>query len=116
MCGVFGVSGVPDAARLTYLGLYALQHRGQESAGIVAVDEQGQARSHRGMGLVSENFNDANLSKLFGDVAVGHTRYSTAGGSILTNAQPLLKDLRGVPRRSLSSGWALARTLDPAVE
>jgi amidophosphoribosyltransferase len=97
MCGVFGVSGVPDAARLTYLGLYALQHRGQESAGIVAVDEQGQARSHRGMGLVSENFNEANLSKLFGDVAVGHTRYSTAGGSILTNAQPLLKDLRGVP-------------------
>ena len=56
---VFGVSGVPDAARLTYLGLYALQHRGQESAGIVAVDEHGRARAHRGMGLVSENFNEA---------------------------------------------------------
>lgn len=97
MCGVFGVSGVPDAARLAYLGLYALQHRGQESAGIVTVDEQGQARGHRGMGLVSENFNEASLSRLTGDVAVGHTRYSTSGGSLLANAQPLLKDLRGVP-------------------
>ncbi|MDZ4865457.1 MAG: amidophosphoribosyltransferase, partial [Gemmatimonadota bacterium] len=97
MCGVFGVSGVPDAARLTYLGLYALQHRGQESAGIVAVDEHGQARIHRGMGLVSENFSDAGLSQLLGDVAIGHTRYSTAGSSVLVNAQPFLKDLRGVP-------------------
>ena len=97
MCGVFGVSGVPDAARLTYLGLYALQHRGQESAGIVAIDEHGRARIHRGMGLVSENFSDSGLSKLLGDVAIGHTRYSTAGSSVLVNAQPFLKDLRGVP-------------------
>jgi amidophosphoribosyltransferase len=97
MCGVFGVSGVADAARLTYLGLYALQHRGQESAGIVAVDEHGHARVHRGMGLVSENFNDTSLGRLIGDVAVGHTRYSTAGSSVLGNAQPLLKDLRGTP-------------------
>lgn len=97
MCGVFGVSGVPDAARLTYLGLYALQHRGQESAGIVAFDEQGQARAHRGMGLVSENFNEQSLSKLLGDVAVGHTRYSTSGGSVLANAQPLLNDYKSGP-------------------
>ena len=55
MCGIIGVSGIPDAARLTYLGLYALQHRGQESAGIVAIDREGHARSHRGMGLVSRD-------------------------------------------------------------
>ncbi|MDH4348449.1 MAG: amidophosphoribosyltransferase [Gemmatimonadota bacterium] len=97
MCGVFGVSGVPDAARLTYMGLYALQHRGQESAGIVSVDEQGHARAHRGMGLVSENFSEANLTRLVGDVAVGHTRYSTAGSSVLANAQPFLIDYRNGP-------------------
>ena len=97
MCGVFGVSGVPDAARLTYLGLYALQHRGQESAGIVAVDEHAHARAHRGMGLVSENFSDQNLARLLGDVAVGHTRYSTAGSSVLANAQPLLIDYKSGP-------------------
>jgi len=97
MCGIFGVSGVPDAARLTYLGLYALQHRGQESAGIVAVDGAGQARAHRGMGLVSENFDEASLGRLEGDVAVGHTRYSTAGSSVLANAQPLLIDYRRGP-------------------
>ena len=81
MCGIIGVSGIADAARLTYLGLYALQHRGQESAGIVVVDRQGNARAHRGMGLVSENFHDTELDRLPGDVAVGHTRYSTTGGS-----------------------------------
>jgi amidophosphoribosyltransferase len=97
MCGIFGVSGVPDAARLTYLGLYALQHRGQESAGIVTIDAEGVARAHRGMGLVSENFDDAAFDKLVGDVAVGHTRYSTAGSSVLGNAQPLLTDYRGGP-------------------
>ncbi len=97
MCGIFGVSGVPDAARLTYMGLYALQHRGQESAGIVAIDEHGRARAHRGMGLVSENFTDSSLQRCLGDVAVGHTRYSTAGSSVLANAQPLLIDYRGGP-------------------
>jgi amidophosphoribosyltransferase len=117
MCGVFGVSGVADAARLTYLGLYALQHRGQESAGIVTVDEHGHARAHRGMGLVSENFNDAALSRLLGDVAVGHTRYSTAGSSVLANAQPLLKDLRGTPitiahNGNLTNAPALRRELE----
>jgi amidophosphoribosyltransferase len=88
MCGIIGVSGIPDAARLTYLGLYALQHRGQESAGIVAVDREGQARSHRGMGLVSETFEESILATLPGDVAVGHTRYSTTGSTVLANAQP----------------------------
>lgn len=88
MCGIFGVSGVPHAARLTYLGLYALQHRGQESAGMVVLDRDGCARSHRGMGLVSEVFDDALLERLPGDVAVGHTRYSTTGSTVLANAQP----------------------------
>lgn len=117
MCGIFGVSGVPDAARLTYLGLYALQHRGQESAGIVSVDEEGHARAHRGMGLVAENFGDASLSRLVGDVSVGHTRYSTAGSSVLANAQPLLKDLRGTPitiahNGNLTNAPALRRELE----
>src|SRR6476660_3915543 len=88
MCGIIGVSGLPDAARLAYLGLYALQHRGQESAGIVAIDREGVARSHRGMGLVSENFDDQILASLPGDIAVGHTRYSTTGSTVLANAQP----------------------------
>ena len=88
MCGIIGVSGIPDAARLAYLGLYALQHRGQESAGIVAIDREGDARSHRGMGLVSETFEEAILATLPGDVAVGHTRYSTTGSTVLANAQP----------------------------
>jgi amidophosphoribosyltransferase len=88
MCGIIGVSGIPDAARLAYLGLYALQHRGQESAGIVAIDRDGTPRSHRGMGLVAENFDDESLGGLPGDVAVGHTRYSTTGSTVLANAQP----------------------------
>src|SRR6266508_3551452 len=90
MCGIIGVAGVPDASRVTYLGLYSLQHRGQESAGMVAVDGAGVARSHRGMGLVSDVFNESVLGGLPGDVAIGHTRYSTAGSSVLVNAQPIL--------------------------
>jgi amidophosphoribosyltransferase len=97
MCGIFGASGLADAARLTYLGLYALQHRGQESAGIVAIDRDGIARSHRGMGLVSENFDDATLACLPGDVAVGHTRYSTTGSTVLANAQPCSVNTRCGP-------------------
>ena len=87
MCGIIGVSGVPDAAQLAYLGLYALQHRGQESAGIVALDDEGTARMHKGMGLVSENFDPQLVHRLQGDVAVGHTRYSTSGSTVLANAQ-----------------------------
>src|SRR6478735_8221289 len=97
MCGIFGVSGLPDAARLSYLGLYALQHRGQESAGIVSVESTGLAHLHRGMGLVSDNFQEATFGHLPGDVAIGHTRYSTAGSSVIENAQPYLANTRFGP-------------------
>ena len=97
MCGIIGVTAVPDAARQVYLGLYSLQHRGQEAAGIVAVDGEGVARSHRGMGLVSDGFNETVLAGLPGDVAIGHTRYSTAGTSVLANAQPMLARYREGP-------------------
>jgi amidophosphoribosyltransferase len=97
MCGIIGVSGIPDAARVAYLGLYSLQHRGQESAGVVAVDGEGVARSHRGMGLVSDVFAETVLHGLPGDVAIGHTRYSTAGSSVLANAQPILARYREGP-------------------
>ncbi len=98
MCGVIGVSGLDDAARVAYLGLYALQHRGQESAGITAVDTSGVARVHRGMGLVGDVFDSQDLfTALVGDMAVGHTRYSTAGSTILANAQPFLVNYRAGP-------------------
>lgn len=97
MCGIVGISGLPDAARLAWLGLYALQHRGQESAGIVVVDADGTPRQHRGMGLVSETFPERVLDALTGDVAVGHTRYATMGTTVLANAQPLLANYRHGP-------------------
>ena len=97
MCGVIGVSGINDAARIAYLGLYALQHRGQESAGIVSVDGQGKARLHRAMGLVSDAFAEATFRELPGDIAVGHTRYSTAGSTVLANAQPYLVNYHAGP-------------------
>src|SRR3989454_2158076 len=87
-CGVFGIYGHPNAAELTYYGLYALQHRGQESAGIVACDDN-QFRKHVGMGLVSQIFSGNILHGLVGEMAVGHTRYSTTGSSQLINAQPM---------------------------
>jgi amidophosphoribosyltransferase len=90
-CGVFGVYGHPNAAELTYYGLYALQHRGQESAGIVSSDD-GQFRAHKGMGLVSQIFKGDVLKNLSGGMAVGHCRYSTTGSSHLRNAQPLTVD------------------------
>ena len=88
-CGLFGICGHPDAATLTYFGLYALQHRGQESAGISVVKE-GQIVEHKGMGLVSDVFDVNLLEQLDGACAIGHVRYSTTGSSILTNAQPFL--------------------------
>lgn len=94
MCGIFGVYGHPDAAALTQLGLYSLQHRGQESAGIVAVDDSGYARVSRAMGLVSDGFGDEEMASLRGPIAMGHTRYSTAGASALENAQPILARVR----------------------
>jgi amidophosphoribosyltransferase len=88
-CGIFGIFGHKEAAKLTYLGLYALQHRGQESAGIVISDEK-QVKGHRGMGLVTEVFKPEVLESLSGHLAIGHVRYSTMGSSALKNAQPFL--------------------------
>ncbi|MCX5716534.1 MAG: amidophosphoribosyltransferase [Candidatus Omnitrophica bacterium] len=90
-CGLFGVYGHKDAARLTYLGLYALQHRGQESAGIVSSDEK-DVRQFKGMGLVADVFNNENMKALSGNLAIGHVRYSTTGSSILKNAQPFVAE------------------------
>jgi amidophosphoribosyltransferase len=90
MCGIVAVSGTPEAAKLAYLGLHALQHRGQEAAGIVAFDaREGVAHRVREAGLISEIFSEEKLAKLPGEVAVGHIRYSTAGGAGLKNAQPI---------------------------
>jgi amidophosphoribosyltransferase len=90
MCGVFGVRAPGrDVARLTYFGLYALQHRGQESAGI-AVSERGRLTAMRDLGLVPQVFDERSLSGLKGDLAIGHTRYSTTGGNAWENAQPLV--------------------------
>ena len=88
-CGVFGIYGHEDAAHMTYLGLYALQHRGQESAGI-AVADGGRVRLSRAMGYVSDVFNEQVLAGLVGQSAIGHVRYSTFGGSRVINAQPIL--------------------------
>jgi amidophosphoribosyltransferase len=90
-CGVFGIFGHPEAANMTYLGLYALQHRGQESAGIAAAGS-GKVRVSRAMGYVADTFDGDALSELPGRIAIGHVRYSTAGESRLANAQPILID------------------------
>jgi amidophosphoribosyltransferase len=90
-CGVFGIHGHREASKLAYLGLYALQHRGQESAGIAAADGV-RVRTLREMGYVNEIFDEAALAGLPGHVAIGHTRYSTAGESKLSNAQPIVID------------------------
>ncbi|MGZ8716709.1 MAG: amidophosphoribosyltransferase, partial [Gaiellaceae bacterium] len=91
MCGVFGVyAGERDVARLTYFGLFALQHRGQESAGI-AVSEQGRLTALRDLGLVTQVFDEQKLHGLQGQIAIGHTRYSTTGSSQWSNAQPLVQ-------------------------
>ncbi|MBI5585628.1 MAG: amidophosphoribosyltransferase [Deltaproteobacteria bacterium] len=88
-CGIFGVYGHPEAAKLTYFGLYALQHRGEESAGIVVSDGL-KVREHKGMGLVPDVFSEGTLNQLQGRMAIGHVRYSTTGSSMLKNAQPFL--------------------------
>ena len=89
-CGVFGVFGVRDAAQLTYYGLHALQHRGQEGCGIVSVGDDGLFRRVKGEGLVTEVFREARLAQLTGDRAIGHVRYSTTGGGGIENVQPFL--------------------------
>ena len=88
-CGIFGVYGHPEAAKLTYFGLYALQHRGQESAGI-AVAKDDMVNNYKAMGLVSDVFDMPRLESLKGSSAIGHVRYSTTGSSVLTNAQPFV--------------------------
>jgi len=89
-CGLFGIYGNKEAARMTYFGLYALQHRGQESAGIVTWDGD-KIREQKGMGLVADVFNERHLGKeLRGEIAMGHIRYSTTGASLIRNAQPFI--------------------------
>ncbi|HWF40393.1 MAG TPA: amidophosphoribosyltransferase [Candidatus Acidoferrales bacterium] len=90
-CGVFGIVGHPEAAKLTYLGLYSLQHRGQESAGIASSDGT-DLHFHKSLGLVQEIFTPDVLAKLPGSLAIGHTRYSTAGDNTVVNAQPVVID------------------------
>jgi len=93
-CGLFGIYGMTDAATHTALGLHALQHRGQEAAGIVAYDGE-QFHSHRALGLVGDNFNSTKtMTQLSGDMAIGHVRYSTTGGTVLRNIQPLFADFK----------------------
>ena len=93
-CGICGILGHPDSAKLVYFGLYALQHRGQESAGITSSDRK-NIYEHKAMGLVSEVFHENDFTKLKGDMAIGHVRYSTTGASNLVNAQPFTANHRG---------------------
>ena len=87
-CGIFGIWGYPEAAQLTYFGLHALQHRGQEGAGILSNNE-GELQRHRDLGLVTEVFrHEKDLQKLSGKAAMGHVRYATAGSAELNNIQP----------------------------
>src|SRR5580700_10433683 len=90
-CGLFGIFGHPEAANLTYLGLYALQHRGQESVGI-ATSAGARLNIRKAMGYVADSFDEAEIAALEGTSAIGHVRYSTAGESGLRNAQPILID------------------------
>jgi len=115
-CGVFGVYGHPDASKLTYLGLYALQHRGQESAGIVSYDGD-KTYEYVNMGLVSEVFNEECLNRLKGYLAIGHVRYSTTGPSILRNVQPFLvhhlgKSFAIAHNGNLINAYALRKKLE----
>lgn len=95
-CAVFGIWNDPEAAKMAYLGLYAQQHRGQESAGIVSLFENNHIH-HKGLGLVGDVFHEADLERLKGQAAIGHTRYSTTGQNLLTNAQPLTAQLENGP-------------------
>ncbi|MSU55380.1 MAG: amidophosphoribosyltransferase [Candidatus Taylorbacteria bacterium] len=91
-CGIVGVFGTPNAAKLTALGLHALQHRGEEGAGIVSVNDYGQFNHHKNIGLVSQVFANGALDRLIGNMSIGHNRYSTTGKSVIENVQPLLID------------------------
>lgn len=109
-CGICGIYGHEDAAKLTYFGLYALQHRGQESAGIIAGDGN-RVTLHKDMGLVPEVFTEANLKRLSGHLAVGHVRYSTTGESDIINTQPFLVTHKGMPLAVAHNG-NLVNSLD----
>jgi amidophosphoribosyltransferase len=115
-CGVVGVAGHSEAAHLVYLGLYALQHRGQESCGIVARDGQ-QVHIHKSMGLVADGFNERVLARLPGRYAIGHVRYSTSGQSNLRDAQPFLAEFSGTQvalahNGNLTNAAAIRRELE----
>ncbi len=118
-CGIFGVFNNKEAADLTYFGLYALQHRGQESAGIVTT-EDGKFNLHKGMGEVSEVFSEkSNLERLSGTIAVGHTRYSTSGASSIINIQPFIitnrnEQLAIAHNGNLTNAYDLRQKLDAA--
>ena len=114
-CGVFGVwAPGEDVAKLTYFGLYALQHRGQEAAGI-AVSDGSAVVAYKDLGLVAQVFDEATLSSLRGHVAVGHARYSTTGGSTWENAQPLLKSSDTGTTIALAHNGNLVNTAESAV-
>lgn len=115
MCGVFGVSGHADAARLTYFGLYALQHRGQESAGIVS-REEGEQHAYVNMGLVPDVFSEEILAHLPGDSAIGHVRYSTTGKPERCNAQPLTARMRGGTQLALAHNGNLTNASELRTE
>ncbi len=113
MCGIFGITGHKDAARLTYFGLYALQHRGQESAGIASWDDvEGSSHLHVGMGLVPDVFREEDLKHLTGETAIGHVRYSTTGKPQLRNAQPLLVRVRNGVQLSLAHNGNLTNAAE----
>src|ERR1700729_1325854 len=95
-CGVFGIWEHPEASRMTYLGLFALQHRGQESCGIVTLKDN-QHLQFKGLGIVADTFTEPELDRLQGRAAVGHVRYSTTGENLLSNAQPLTAQLKEGP-------------------
>ena len=116
MCGIVGIHHHPEASNLAYLCLYAQQHRGQESAGIVS-SENGRFHQHRAMGLVADVFNDAKIKALAGEDAIGHVRYSTAGDSSIGNAQPFVVSAKGKPlaiahNGNLTNALSLKETLE----
>ncbi len=117
-CGLFGVCGQHETSKLTYFGLYALQHRGQESAGIAVVKDK-KIIEHKGMGLVPDVFDMAKLEQLEGESAIGHVRYSTTGSSILSNAQPFVvhhinKSYAVAHNGNLVNAYALKKELEEA--
>jgi amidophosphoribosyltransferase len=116
-CGVFAAVGVTRAAEIVRLGLHALQHRGQESTGIVSCDERGEFHSHKGLGLVADVYSDAALAQLPGSLAIGHNRYSTTGSITLENTQPLRVVYRSGPLALAHNGNLVnARALREAIE